>query len=162
MRFTNKHENYGLWKKDESTFSVSLFILFLLWASPFTHMMLQKKSSISRIMSPMNWIPKRMFVSTEEPLTTNCSRTILLSKLNSDADLQIYAILNYILMFLLKTQKKLDDCIVNPTNCPDGFSMSIWEKVNYGDKVLNIKATHDKFFVYSTGKLPSADLSFCY
>ena len=56
----------------------------------------------------------------------------------------------------------MDDCIVNPTNCPDGFSMSIWEKVNYGDKVLNIKATHDKFFVYSTGKLPSADLSFCY
>ena len=56
----------------------------------------------------------------------------------------------------------MGDCIVNPTNCPDGFSMSIWEKVNYGDKVLNIKATHDKFFVYSTGKLPSADLSICY
>ena len=73
MRFTNKHENYGLWKKEESTFIVhSIFTL----SFPFYSHDVAKKTSISRIMSPMNWIPKRMFVSTENrraATCTNCS-----------------------------------------------------------------------------------------
>ena len=45
-----------------------------------------------------------------------------------------------------------DECIVNPKNCPDGFSFSIWEKAMYAEDVLQIMNDHEKKYIISTGK----------
>ena len=47
-----------------------------------------------------------------------------------------------------------DVCIqrFTKTNCKKGFSMSIWEKVQYGGEVLNVRKQHQKKYIFSTGK----------
>lgn len=45
-----------------------------------------------------------------------------------------------------------DLCILNPKDCHDsGLSFSIWEKVSYGEEVLNVKRQHEKKYIFSTG-----------
>lgn len=44
-----------------------------------------------------------------------------------------------------------DRCIRNPKNCLNGFSLSIWERVLYGEEVFNVKMLHQKKYILSTG-----------
>ena len=48
-------------------------------------------------------------------------------------------------------KKRKDKCIVNPKDCVDGLSFSIWEKVSYMDDILNIRAEHDRKYILSSG-----------
>lgn len=47
--------------------------------------------------------------------------------------------------------KEDDECILNPNDCDDGLSFSIWEKVTYKEDVLNVDKDHEKQYIFSTG-----------
>lgn len=44
-----------------------------------------------------------------------------------------------------------DKCILHPRDCNRGISFSIWEKVTYGEEVLNVRKVHNKQYIFSTG-----------
>ena len=43
-------------------------------------------------------------------------------------------------------------CLLDPIDCTDGVAFSIFEKVSFSDKVLNIFRSHQRRYIFSTGK----------
>ncbi len=50
-------------------------------------------------------------------------------------------------------QHEGDDCILHPRDCSKGISFSIWEKIKFGEEVLNVRKVHSKQYIFSTGQL---------
>ena len=49
-------------------------------------------------------------------------------------------------------------CLLDPIDCTDGVAFSIFEKVSFSDKVLNIFRSHQRRYIFSTGKNNQASL----
>ena len=49
-------------------------------------------------------------------------------------------------------------CLLDPIDCTDGVAFSIFEKVSFSDKVLNIFRSHQRRYIFSTGKSNQASL----
>ena len=46
-------------------------------------------------------------------------------------------------------EEKIDPCMLNPMNCTEGFSWSVWEKMVFGADVVSGSGT--KKYIMSTG-----------
>lgn len=46
---------------------------------------------------------------------------------------------------------RYDTCILNPSDCKNGFSFAIWEKVVYPEDIFNLEMFHQKTYIVSTG-----------
>jgi len=44
-----------------------------------------------------------------------------------------------------------DPCMINPLNCTDGLSWSIWEQMQYGSDIIDPKGGQTKKYIMSTG-----------
>ena len=47
--------------------------------------------------------------------------------------------------------RKKDKCILNPIDCSNGLSFSIWEKVVYNEDIFDIERDHDRKYLLSNG-----------
>merc|ERR1719382_2409710 len=44
-----------------------------------------------------------------------------------------------------------DACMLNPMNCTEGLSWSVWEQMQYGSDLLDPKGGNTKKYIMSTG-----------